>query len=95
MALDLQTIRRIARLAKIRLHDSEAERLCQELDGILAWVEMLEEVDVSAIAPMTGAITIALEMRPDRVTDGGQAELVLGNAPERAGEFFVVPKVLE
>ncbi|MGH7122431.1 MAG: Asp-tRNA(Asn)/Glu-tRNA(Gln) amidotransferase subunit GatC [Acetobacteraceae bacterium] len=95
MPLDLQTILRIAHLARIRLQDSEAERLRQELDGILAWVEMLDQVDVSATAPMTGAVTIALTMRPDVVTDGGDAERVLGNAPERAGDFFAVPKVVE
>lgn len=95
MPLDLQTIRRIARLARIRLEESEAERLRQELDGILAWVEMLDQVDVSTTEPMTGAITMALKMRSDVVTDGGDAELVLGNAPERVGDFFAVPKVVE
>ncbi len=95
MPLDRSTIRRIARLARIRLEESEAERLRQELDGILAWVEMLNSVDVSEVAPMTGAITIGLKMRPDIVTDGGDADLVLGNAPERVGDFYTVPKVVE
>ncbi len=95
MPLDRSTIRRIARLARIRLEESEAERLRRELDGILAWVEMLNSVDVSEVAPMTGAITIGLRMRPDIVTDGGDADLVLGNAPERVGDFYAVPKVVE
>lgn len=95
MPLDLATVRRIARLARIRLEESEAERLRLELGGILAWVEMLDQVDVSGIAPMTGAIEIGLKMRPDIVTDGGEADLVLGNAPERVGDFYAVPKVVE
>jgi len=95
MPVDLPTIRRIARLARIRLEKSEAERFRQELGGILAWVEMLDQVDVSQVAPMTGAITIGLKMRPDTVTEGGEPDLVLGNAPERVGDFYAVPKVVE
>lgn len=95
MPLDLQTVRRIARLARIHLDESETERLCAELGGILAWVEMLDSVDTAQVAPMTGAITIGLKMRPDIVTEGGAPELVLGNAPERVGDFYAVPKVVE
>ncbi|MGH7067020.1 MAG: Asp-tRNA(Asn)/Glu-tRNA(Gln) amidotransferase subunit GatC [Acetobacteraceae bacterium] len=95
MPLDPETVRRIARLARIRLEESEAERLGHELAAILAWVEMLNSVDVTDVAPMTGAITIDLKMRPDIVTEGGAPELVLGNAPERAGDYYAVPKVIE
>lgn len=95
MSVDLPTLRRIARLARIRLQESEAERLAEELGGILAWVEMLDKLDVSGVAPMTGAISIALPMRPDIVTDGGIPDVVLGNAPERVGDFYAVPKVVE
>ncbi|MGH7079073.1 MAG: Asp-tRNA(Asn)/Glu-tRNA(Gln) amidotransferase subunit GatC, partial [Acetobacteraceae bacterium] len=70
MPLDRETVRRIARLARIRLDDSETERLYAELGGILAWVEMLDQVDTAEVAPMTGAITIGLKMRPDIVTEG-------------------------
>jgi aspartyl-tRNA(Asn)/glutamyl-tRNA(Gln) amidotransferase subunit C len=95
MPLDPATVRRIARLARLRLEEGEVERLQQELGGILAWVEQLEEVDVSQVEPMTGAVAMALKMRPDVVTDGGDAERVLGNAPERIGDFYTVPKVVE
>ncbi len=95
MALDPATVRRIARLARLRLEEAEVERLEGELGGILAWVEQLGEVDVSAVEPMAGAVAMALKMREDVVSDGGDAEIVLGNAPERSGDFYAVPKVVE
>jgi len=95
MPLDPATVRRIARLARLRLEEKELERLEGELGSILAWVEQLDEVDVSEVAPMTGAVAMALKMREDVVSDGGDAEIVLGNAPERIGDFYAVPKVVE
>jgi len=95
MPLDPATVRRIARLARLRLEEGEVERFEHELGGILAWVEQLGRVDVSAVEPMTGAVAMALKMREDVVSDGGDAEVVLGNAPERIGDFYAVPKVVE
>jgi aspartyl-tRNA(Asn)/glutamyl-tRNA(Gln) amidotransferase subunit C len=95
MSLDHATVRRIASLARIRVEDHEVENLCHELNGILGWIEQLNEVDVTGIAPLTGAASMALAMREDVVTDGGYPEKVLSNAPERIGDFFVVPKVVE
>ncbi|HUC18760.1 MAG TPA: Asp-tRNA(Asn)/Glu-tRNA(Gln) amidotransferase subunit GatC [Acetobacteraceae bacterium] len=95
MPLDPATVRRIARLARLRLEEKELERLEGELGTILAWVEQLNEVDVSEVAPMTGAVAMALKMREDVVSDGGDAEIVLGNAPERTADFYAVPKVVE
>ncbi len=66
-----------------------------ELNGILGWIEQLNEVDVDGVEPLTGAAQMALKMREDVVTDGGYPEKVLANAPERAGDFFAVPKVVE
>ena len=95
MSLDLATIRRIATLARIRVEDSELPTLQSELNGILGWIEQLNEVNVDGIEPLTGAAQMALKMREDLVTDGGYPDKVLTNAPERAGDFFVVPKVVE
>lgn len=95
MSLDHATVRRVASLARIRVEDHEIEPLCHELNGILGWIEQLNEVDVSSVAPLTGAANVAMAMRPDAVTDGGHAEAVLSNAPERIGDFYVVPKVVE
>jgi aspartyl-tRNA(Asn)/glutamyl-tRNA(Gln) amidotransferase subunit C len=95
MSLELAAVRRIAKLARIRLEDDELARLQGELNGILHWIEQLSEVDVEGVAPLTGGAQIALRMREDAVTDGGQPERVLANAPDRAGAFFAVPKVVE
>ncbi|HEX3348598.1 MAG TPA: Asp-tRNA(Asn)/Glu-tRNA(Gln) amidotransferase subunit GatC [Acetobacteraceae bacterium] len=95
MALDPATIGRIARLARIRIEDWQAKQLEAELNGIFAWIEQLNEVDVEGVEPLTGGAQMALKMREDAVTDGGIVDQVLANAPERAGDFFVVPKVVE
>ncbi len=95
MALDPATIRRIAKLARIRIDDWQATQLEQELNGILGWIEQLNEVDVEGIEPLTGGAQMAMKMREDIVTDGNIRDLVLANAPEREGEFYAVPKVVE
>ena len=95
MSLDPATVRRIAKLARIRVADDQVAPLQAQLNGILGWIEQLQEVDVDGVAPLTGATDMALRMREDRVTDGGMAEQVLANAPDRAGRFFAVPKVVE
>jgi aspartyl-tRNA(Asn)/glutamyl-tRNA(Gln) amidotransferase subunit C len=95
MSLDLATVRRIATLARIHVEDAELPALQAELNGILGWIEQLNEVNVDGVEPLTGAAQMALKMREDVVTDGGYADKILANAPERAGDFFVVPKVVE
>ncbi len=95
MSLDHATVRRIASLARIRVEEDEVDHLCHELNGILGWIEQLNEVDVAGIEPLTGAAHAAAPLRPDVVTDGGYAEQVLSNAPERIGDFYAVPKVVE
>jgi aspartyl-tRNA(Asn)/glutamyl-tRNA(Gln) amidotransferase subunit C len=95
MSLDLATNRRIATQARNRVEDSELPTLQVELNGILGWIEQLNEVNVDGIEPLTGGAQMALKMREDAVTDGGYPDKVLANAPERADDFFVVPKVIE
>ena len=95
MSLDPATVRRIAKLARIRVTDEQVAPLQAQINGILGWIDQLNEVDVDGVAPLTGAGDIALRLRADTVTDGGMAEQVLANAPDRAGPFFTVPKVVE
>lgn len=95
MSLDPATVRRIAALARIRVADSDIPRLQGELNGILNWIEQLNEVNVDGVEPLTGAARMALKMRDDVVTDGGYPDQVLANAPDRAGNYFAVPKVVE
>ena len=95
MSLDKDTVRKVATLARIKVPDSDLEHLAKELSGVLGWIEQLNEVDVTGIAPMTSVARMNLKMRADEVTDGGDAERVTRNAPEGAHGFFVVPKVVE
>jgi len=95
MALDPATIGRIARLARIHVDPAQARQLETELNGILGWIEQLNEVDVEGVEPLTGGAQMALKMREDVVTDGDRVEAVLANAPDRVGDFYAVPKVVE
>jgi len=95
LALDTDTVRRIARLARIRVPDDELPTLADELSRIMDWIEQLNAVDTSNIEPMTSVADIRLPQREDKVTDGGAPEKVLANAPDRQGNFFAVPKVVE
>ena len=95
MSLDPATVRRVAKLARIHVEEAELPALAGELNGNLGWIEQLNEVDVEGVEPLTGAAQMALRLRDDVVTDGGLAEQVLRNAPDRAGPFYAVPKVVE
>jgi aspartyl-tRNA(Asn)/glutamyl-tRNA(Gln) amidotransferase subunit C len=95
MSVDKDTVNKIARLSRIAISDEEAEKMVGELNGILAWVEQLGEVDVSGVEPMTAVIPNKTRLRDDVVTDGDVRERVLANAPAREGSFFGVPKVIE
>jgi aspartyl-tRNA(Asn)/glutamyl-tRNA(Gln) amidotransferase subunit C len=95
MAVDEATVRRVARLARIAVKDEELPHLQSELNAILAFVEELGQIEVAEVPPMTSVMPMKMKLREDVVTDGGDAEAVLANAPERAGDFFAVPKVVE
>jgi aspartyl-tRNA(Asn)/glutamyl-tRNA(Gln) amidotransferase subunit C len=95
MAIDAATVRKVARLARIAQPEETLEKLAGELNGIMSWIEQLAEVDTDGVEPMTSAVHVALPMRDDVVTEGGDPEVVLSNSPKRAGDFFVVPKVVE
>jgi aspartyl-tRNA(Asn)/glutamyl-tRNA(Gln) amidotransferase subunit C len=95
MSVDADTVRRIAHLARIKVADDEIEHLQGELNAILAFVEQLAEVNVAGVEPMTSVTPMQMKKRADVVTDGGDVEAVLANAPAREGDFFLVPKVVE
>ena len=95
MQVDESTVRRIARLARIRITDEEAKSLESELTQILSWVEQLSEVDTANVEPMTRVVAQKLKKREDRVTDGGIADDIVKNAPMVDDHYFVVPKVVE
>ena len=95
MSVDLNTVRRIARLARIAVSEAETPHLQYEINAILKFVEALATVDVDGVEPMTSVIPMRLPMRDDVVADGDIAALVLANAPVTEDGFFVVPKVIE
>ena len=95
MTIDAATVRKVARLARIAEPEDRLEPLAKELSGILSWIEQLNEVDTDGVEPMTSAVHMPAPMRDDVATEGGNPEVVLSNAPKRAGNFFVVPKVVE
>lgn len=100
MSVDTETVAKIASLARIKVSEQELEAMVPELNGILAWVEQLGEVDVTGIEPMTAVIPNTLRLRDDvtdadPLTGGGIRDKVLANAPAAEHGFFGVPKVIE
>lgn len=95
MSVDIDTVKRVARLARIAVTEEEAGRMTGELNTILGFVEQLGEVDVSGVEPMTSVIPMEMKKREDRVTDGGKAADIVANAPATEDHFFLVPKVVE
>jgi aspartyl-tRNA(Asn)/glutamyl-tRNA(Gln) amidotransferase subunit C len=95
MTIDAATVRKVAKLARIREPEERLEPLAMELSGIMAWIEQLNEVDTDGVEPMTSAVAVTLPMREDEVTEGGDPAKVLANAPKTDRTFFVVPKVVE
>jgi aspartyl-tRNA(Asn)/glutamyl-tRNA(Gln) amidotransferase subunit C len=95
MSVDSATVKRVARLASLKVSDEDVPRLAGELNAILAFVEQLNEVDVSNVEPLTSVVSQAMKMRDDVVTDGSYAKDVTRNAPASEDDFFMVPKVVE
>ena len=95
MAIDKDTARRVAHLARIEVAEADLGPLAAELSGILGFMEQLAEVDVSGVEPMTSVTPMRLKRRVDVVTDGGYQDKVLANAPDAREGFFAVPKVVE
>ncbi|MBT8472386.1 MAG: Asp-tRNA(Asn)/Glu-tRNA(Gln) amidotransferase subunit GatC [Marinicaulis sp.] len=99
MAVDKETVRKVARLARIAEPEERLEPLAKEISGILGWIEKLNEVDVDGVEAMASTVDVSLPMREDELQDGytggGQPDKVVANAPKSEENFFVVPKVVE
>jgi aspartyl-tRNA(Asn)/glutamyl-tRNA(Gln) amidotransferase subunit C len=95
MAIDIDTARKVAKLARIRVEEADLPKLAGQLSGILGFMEQLNEVDVSGVEPMTSVTPMRLKRRKDEVTDGNIQAQVLKNAPDAREGFFAVPKVVE
>ncbi|MDF7674708.1 Asp-tRNA(Asn)/Glu-tRNA(Gln) amidotransferase subunit GatC [Acetobacteraceae bacterium ESL0709] len=95
MSLDAKTVLKMARLSRLGLSPEEVSTYQKEMQGILGWVEQLNEVDITNVSPMVGTDLARARLREDLVTDGDCQEAVLSNAPDREGPFYTVPKVVE
>jgi aspartyl-tRNA(Asn)/glutamyl-tRNA(Gln) amidotransferase subunit C len=95
MSVDLATVKRVARLARIAVSEEDAQRMTGELNGILGFVEQLSEVNVDGVEPMTSVTPMEMKKRADVVTDGNKADDIVANAPNADRNFFLVPKVVE
>ena len=95
MAIDVATVKKVASLSRLRESDERLETLAGELNGILGWIEQLNEVDVTGVEPMTTAVEMPTPMRDDVVSDGDKVTQIVANAPKSIDGFFVVPKVVE
>jgi len=95
MSIDKDTVKRVAKLARIGVKDEELGALATEMSGILGWIEQLSEVNTEGVQPMARVVAMKLPMRDDVVTEQEQSEKVLANAPDGVGRFFTVPKVVE
>ncbi len=95
MSIDLETARRVAKLARIKVEDDTLPALASEFNAVLGFIEQLNEVDVEGVEPMTSVTPMRLKRRQDGVTDGNQQDKVLANAPDAREGFFAVPKVVE
>ncbi|WP_417681391.1 Asp-tRNA(Asn)/Glu-tRNA(Gln) amidotransferase subunit GatC [Roseibium sp.] len=95
MSVDTQTVKKVARLARIKVSDADAERMTGELNAILGFVEQLDEVNIDGVEPLTSVVEQTMKKRQDGVTDGGYANDIIANAPASEDNFFMVPKVVE
>ncbi|ENN92311.1 Asp-tRNA(Asn)/Glu-tRNA(Gln) amidotransferase subunit GatC [Bartonella bovis] len=95
MSVDNKTVKRVAHLARIAIHDDEIERMTKEFNVILKFVEQLNEVDINGVEPLTSVMPMALRMREDSITDGNKAAEIVANAPITEENFFLVSKVVE
>lgn len=88
MSLDKATLERVAYLARIKINNSEIDKMTEELNNIMKWIEELNEVDISDVEPMTGVSNMTLREREDKVTDGGYQDKIVSNAPEK-NRYFI------
>ena len=95
MSIDRDTAARVAKLARIKVEEDALPALAEEFNNILGFIELLNEVDVEGVEPMTSVTPQRLKRRVDEVTQGDMPEAVLKNAPDSREGFFAVPKVVE
>ena len=94
MSVDEKTVRRVARLARIKVEEKDVPKLAGELNAILAFVEQLNEVNVDGVEPLTSVVAMDMKKRADVVTDGHYPKAIVANT-QSEDDFFMVPRVIE
>ena len=95
MAVDRETVTRVARLARVKVTEGELDTIAGELSNIIGWIEQLDQVDTKNVEPLASVSDMKLRWRVDEVIDGGIPEKVTVNAPDPQKGMFSVPKVVE
>ena len=95
MAIDKETVKKVAFLSRLRIEDDKIEATEQEFNKILNWIEQLNEVNTDDVEPLVPVNESNIVCREDKVTEGNQSAAVLANAPQAEYGYFVVPKVVE
>ena len=95
MSIDNTTVKKVAKLARIKTSTEEEENLKKELNNILDWVDKLQKVNTSDTDAMLSVFNESMPMRSDKVISNLSCEDILSNAPQKKAVFFVVPKVVE
>jgi aspartyl-tRNA(Asn)/glutamyl-tRNA(Gln) amidotransferase subunit C len=85
----------VARLARLALSDAEVDRLREQLSGILDYMKQLDRLDTRNVVPTSHAVEMGTPFREDVVRPFGDREALLKNAPDRQGDFFRVPRIIE
>ena len=95
MSIDKDTVKHIAKLARISLDEKKINSLSKDLSSIMEFIEKLNELNTEKIVPLTSIINASLRSRKDEVSDEKIRDQILKNSPEKNEEFYVVPKVIE
>ena len=95
MAITIEQVEHIARLARLQFSDAEKEMLSEELSQILQYMEKLNELDTEGVEPLSHPTELVNIMRPDEVQPSLTQEEALKNAPSKQDGFFKVPKVIK
>ena len=90
-----EDVEHVARLARLELNDDELERMREQLNAILGYIDKLRELDVTNVEPTSHAVPLVNVMREDEVAPCLPQDQMLANAPDRVGELFRVPRISE
>ena len=95
MAIDKETVKYVAHLARIELQPNELEKLSRQLDDILGFIDKLSRLNTETIKPTSHILAISNVLREDQAHPCLTPDKALENSPEKKGNFFSVPRIIE